>query len=173
MTVYKKQITVESKGNIPTYINITDAVKEVIVESRISEGICTVISPHTTCAVFFEEYAHDEDETGNESLQVDLNNVLEKIIPDHDSAETFVYPGEEHYQAVESWPNAEDYLPGGDRTALWNGDAHLKATIIGSSEVFDVSSGKLGVGSTGYIYFADFDRTRSRQRKCKIAVIGE
>ena len=173
MTIYKKQITVESKGSTPTYINITDAVKEAIAESGISDGICTVISPHTTCAVFFEEYAHDEDENGNESLQVDLNNVLEKIIPDHDSAETFVYPGEEHYQAVESWPNAEDYLPGGDRTALWNGDAHLKATIIGSSEVFDVDSGKLGVGSTGYIYFADFDRTRSRQRKCKIAVIGE
>ena len=45
----------------------------------------------------------------------------------------------------------------GDRSALWNADAHLKATILGSSETFEVSDGKLAVGKTGYIYFADFD----------------
>lgn len=173
MTVYKKEITVESHGKTPTYINITDQVREAISESGVADGICTVISPHTTCGIFFEEFAHDIDESGDESLQVDLNNVLEKIIPDHDNAETYIYPGEEHYKAVESWPNSSDYLPDGDRSALWNGDAHLKATLIGSSEVFEVDKGKLGVGSTGYIYFADFDRTRARQRKCKIVIIGE
>ncbi|MBQ1404394.1 MAG: YjbQ family protein, partial [Lachnospiraceae bacterium] len=64
-------------------------------------------------------------------------------------------------------------LPGGDRTALWNGDAHLRATLLGSSQVLDVTDGKLGVGTTGYIYFVDFDRTRERQRRCIITVIGE
>jgi len=54
-----------------------------------------------------------------------------------------------------------------------NGDAHLKATLIGSSESFEVDKGNLGVGETGYIYFADFDRTRERTRKCKIVIIGE
>jgi len=68
---------------------------------------------------------------------------------------------------------AEVYLPNGDRTALWNGDAHLKATILGSSQIFDVDNGNLGVGTTGYVYFVDFDRTRSRMRKCKIIIIGE
>ena len=106
-------------------------------------------------------------------MQEDLNNVLAKIIPDHVSKDQYVYPGEEHYKAVESWPNAEDYLPGGDRTALFNGDAHLKSTLLGSSETFEVDNGKLGVGTTGYVYFADFDRTRPRTRKCKIIVLGE
>lgn len=173
MTVYKQTIKLQSEGNIPTYIDITEEVRKAISDSGIQNGICTVISPHTTCAVFYEEYAHDKNSEGVESLQVDLNNVLEKIIPNHDSAETYTYPGEEHYQAVESWPNAADYLPDGDRSALWNGDAHLKATIIGSSETFDVSEGKLGVGTTGYIYFVDFDRTRSRERKCLITVLGD
>ena len=50
-------------------------------------------------------------EDGIESLQADLNNVLEKIIPYHTGADTYIYPGEEHYQAVASWPNAKDYLP--------------------------------------------------------------
>jgi len=174
MKVYKETIKLQSTGGNPTFLNITPEVRRIITESGVQNGICTVISPHTTCGVFFEEFAHDIDEaTGLESLQVDLNNALKKIIPDHLTKEQYIYPGEEHYKAVESWPNAADYLPGGDRTALFNGDAHLKASIIGSSSTFEVDNGKLGVGTTGYIYFVDFDRTRPRPRKCKVIIIGE
>ena len=52
-------------------------------------------------------------------------------------------------------------------------ESHLKSTLLGSSETFEVDNGKLGVGTTGYVYFADFDRTRPRTRKCKIVVLGE
>ena len=173
MTVYKETLKLQSTGGEPTFINITPEVRRIIAASKIQNGICTVISPHTTCAVFFEEFAHDIEANGMESLQVDLNNALKKIIPDHTSKEQYHYPGEEHYKAVESWANAEEYLPGGDRTALFNGDEHLKASILGSSETFEVDGGKLGVGTTGYIYFADFDRTRPRLRKCKVIVMGE
>ena len=173
MAVYKEQIEVPSHGTTPTYINITPQVRAAIEKSGIQNGICVVISPHTTCSVFFEEFVHDINEAGDEFLQADLNKVLEKIIPDQTSADIYNYPGEAHYQAVASWPDAEAYLPGGDRTALWNCDAHLKATILGSSQTFEVDGGKLGVGTTGYIYFADFDRTRPRTRKCKIVVMGE
>ena len=173
MAVYKETIMLKSHGGTPTYVNITPQVREAIEKSGIKNGICVAISPHTTCSVFFEEFVHDYNEAGDEFLQEDLNNVLAKIIPDHVSKDQYVYPGEEHYKAVESWPNAEDYLPGGDRTALFNGDAHLKSTLLGSSETFEVADGKLGVGTTGYIYFVDFDHTRSRKRKCKIIIMGE
>ena len=173
MAVYKEQIEVQSHGKTPTYINITPQVRAAIEKSGIQNGICVVISPHTTCSVFFEEFVHDINEAGDEFLQADLNGVLEKIIPDQTNAEIYNYPGEEHYKAVESWPDAAAYLPNGDRTALWNCDAHLKATILGSSQTFEVDNGKLGVGTTGYVYFADFDRTRPRTRKCKIVVMGE
>ncbi|PTQ83957.1 thiamine phosphate synthase YjbQ (UPF0047 family) [Trichococcus patagoniensis] len=172
MTVYKKHVKVLSEEGKVSYADITEDVKKAIAESQIENGICVVVTPHTTCSVFFEEYAHDINAAGDEFLQEDLNTVLEKIIPDHVSAETYVYPGEKHYEAVESWPNADEYLPNGDRTALWNGDAHLKATLIGSSTVFEVDNNKLAVGSTGYVYFADFDRTRARERKCSIIVMG-
>ena len=173
MAVYKEQIEVQSHGKTPTYINITPQVRAAIEKSGIQNGICVVISPHTTCSVFFEEFVHDINEAGDEFLQADLNGVLEKIIPDQTTAEIYNYPGEKHYKAVESWPDAAAYLPNGDRTALWNCDAHLKATILGSSQTFEVDNGKLGVGTTGYVYFADFDRTRPRTRKCKIVVMGE
>ena len=55
MAVYKEQIEgLMSKGGKPTYINITKEVNEIIAKSGIKDGICCVISPHTTCGVFFE-----------------------------------------------------------------------------------------------------------------------
>ena len=138
MTVYKEQISLNSHGSTPTYLDITPQVQEAIKNSGIKSGTCTVISPHTTCSVFFEEFVHDYNEAGDEFLQEDLNNVLEKIIPNQDSKDLYIYPGEKHYEAVEAWPNAAEYLPDGDRKALWNCDAHLKATLLGSSQVFDV-----------------------------------
>ena len=54
-----------------------------------------------------------------------------------------------------------------------NGDAHLKATILGSSETLAVVDGKLAIGKTGYVYFADFDKTRERTRKYRVVIIGE
>lgn len=173
MTVYKETIQVESRGKTPTFIDVTDSVKKAIENSKIKNGICTVISPHTTCSVFFEEFVHDYMENGDEFLQADLNNVLKKIIPDNIALGQYNYPGEKHYEDVFSWPDADDWIPGGDKSALFNCDAHLKATILGSSETFDVDEGKLGVGKTGYVYFVDFDRTRARTRKCKIIVMGE
>lgn len=173
MSIYKEQINLTSHGETPSFFDITPQVKEIIERSKIQNGICTVISPHTTCSVFFEEFVHDYTESGDEFLQADLNNVLKKIIPDNIAEGQYNYPGEKHYEAVASWPDAESYLPNGDRSALFNCDAHLKATLLGSSEVFEVDNGKLGVGVTGYIYFVDFDRTRSRNRKCKVIVLGE
>ena len=119
---------------------------------------------------------HDVLPDGTEYLQRDLNRVLEKLVPDQveaPSEATYLYPGPKHYEAVESWPDAASYLPGGDKTALYNCDAHLKATLLGSSATLEVDDGRLAVGPTEYVYFVDFDRTRERTRKCSIIVMGE
>jgi len=173
MTVYKETLSLQSHGSTPTFLNITEGVKQAIANSNIQNGICVVISPHTTCSVFFEEFVHDIGDNGDEFLQTDLNNVLKTLIPDDVREGQYNYPGPKHYEEVESWPNAAEYLPGGDHAALLNCDAHLKSTLLGSSETFEVDGGKLGVGTTGYVYFVDFDRTRSRKRKCKVIIIGE
>lgn len=176
MAVYKETIGIKAHGQTPTFVDVTPQVKEAIANSGIKEGVVHVISPHTTCSVFFEEYVHDTIEDGTEFLQLDLDHCLQKIIPNQKEMPPegeYMYPGEAHFLDVESWPNASDYLPGGDRRSLLNCDAHLKATMIGSSATLEVTEGKLGVGSTGYVYFVDFDRTRGRERKCKVVVMGE
>lgn len=174
MTVYREEITgIQSKGVSPTYINITQEVKDIIARSGIQNGIVNVISPHTTCSVFFEEYVHDTMPNGKEFIQQDLDNVLAKIIPDQTAWGQYFYPGLKHFEDVESWPDYLKYLPSGTREELFNADAHLKATIIGSSQTFALEDGKLGMGQTGYIYFVDFDRTHPRSRRCKVVIIGE
>ena len=83
MAVYKEEINnIQSKGTTPTYINITSEVREIIKKSGIKNGVVHVISPHTTCSVFFEEYVHDTMPNGKEFIQQDLDNALAKIIPD-------------------------------------------------------------------------------------------
>lgn len=54
MSVYKTTIKLQSNGGEPTFINITDEVKAAIADSGVQDGICTIISPHTTCAVFLK-----------------------------------------------------------------------------------------------------------------------
>ena len=173
MTVYMKDYQVESKEGQVSFIDITKNVKEAIKSSCIQKGTCTVTTSHTTCSIFFEEFTHDVDENGTEFLLSDMDECLQKIVPNHDRADKYRYPGEKHYKEVESWPDVDKWLPGGDRTKLWNADAHIKSSIIGSSETFVVRDNKLAVGVTGYVYFVDFDKTRERKRKFTVTVMGE
>ena len=128
MAVYKETIQLETKKDAVTYINITEQVRDIVCRSGIREGICAVISPHTTCSVIFEEFVHDYLDNGNEYLQEDLNNILDKIIPQQKDWDTYYYPGERHFEECSKWPNIEEMLPGGDRTLLWNCDAHLRSS---------------------------------------------
>jgi secondary thiamine-phosphate synthase enzyme len=51
----------------------------------------------------------------------------------------------------------------GFRHAEGNSDAHLKASLLGSSVQIIVSSGKLCLGTWQGVYFCDFDGPRSRK----------
>lgn len=176
MTVHHTTLQLQSHGSTPSFIDITEQVRQTVADSGISNGLCAVMSPHTTCSVYYDEWAHDQLEDGTDYLQFDLNQVLGKIIPEQHEfppADGYNYPGIKHYEEVETWPSAKEYLPGGDRSQLLNADAHLKSSLVGTSQTFPVIDSKLGFGVTGYIFFVDWDRARSRTRKCQVTVIGE
>ena len=173
MTVYKDLIKMETLAGKPTYVDITEEVAAAVEKSGIKEGVVVVISCHTTCAVFSEEYDHDTTPAGDTFLQADLNAGLERIFPEQHDWNTYRYPGLQHFEEVESWPNPESWLPNLDRTMLWNGDGHLRSTLIGSNQTFEVADGKLEMNGLASIYFVDYDRTRERTRKAKVVVMGE
>lgn len=176
MSVHHTKLSLQSHGGTPSFIDITDQVRQAVADSGVRNGLCAVISPHTTCSVYYDEWAHDEFEDGTDFLQYDFNKVLERIIPtqrEFPPADGYNYPGEEHYTEVESWPSAAEYLPGGDRSQLLNADAHLKSSLVGTSQTFPIIDGELGFGVTGYIFFVDWDRARARTRGCHVTIIGE
>ena len=54
--------------------DITDAVKEIIAEEGIKDGICYIYVPHTTAGVFINENA-DPD------VKWDIEKTLEELVP--------------------------------------------------------------------------------------------
>ena len=149
------------------FFNITQDIKDFIAESGIKNGTVTVQSEHTTCAVFFEEWVHDEDRKGHDYLQIDLNNGLRRIFPDEvEFDDYYKYPGPKHLGRPD-----RPYLPS-DSVCL-NGPAHLKSTLIGASQTFVIEDGVLQTGTWGSVWFVDFDYLRPRKRKAVRCVMGE
>jgi len=171
MSVYKETLILRSNGQRPTYHNVTKQVKEIVEKSGIQNGICVVQSQHTTCSVIFEEFVHDTDFNGDEYLQVDLNRILDRIIPREltDNMQ-YRYPGPKHLQFL---MDLDDPQFPKDPGTILNGDAHIRGSLFGASETFVLEGGKLLTGAVGYVYFIDWDQNRVRDRKCHVLVMGE
>lgn len=163
--VYREAIKVCSNQGIPTFHNVTQAAKEVVERSKISNGIVSVYSHHTTCSVITQEDAFDVSMTGLDLLQMDLLEAMEKIMPTQRKEGLYMHPG----------PKALAFAEKHDENArgCHNTDAHLRSSIIGRSETIALIDGHMDLGEFGYIYFIDFDQTRARERTVQITVIGE
>lgn len=169
MKFFHKQIDLQTVANRPSYHNVTAEVNSLLKDSKVSDGVVIVSSPHTTCSVFFDEYMHDVNYYGDDLLQVDLNEVLEKIVPTQKTEGQYHSPGPEHiaYGLAKTDP---DY-PAMEWTML-NTDGHLRSSLLGASESFIVKDGVLLTGKVGSIYFVDFDQTRERNRQCNLLIMG-
>lgn len=170
MKVYHKQLSLKTVSNRPSYHDVTEFVKESVKESQVKDGICIVSSPHTTCSVYFDEYMHDTNFYGDDLLQVDLNNVFEKLIPRQTTEGQYNSPGPKH---IEYGMKKVDPNYPAEKWTMLNTDGHLRSDILGASESFIIKDGELLIGKVGYIYFVDFDQTRERNRQCNIMVMGE
>jgi len=163
--VFKKKYKVQSNDKICTFHNVTSLAKEALSESGIKDGIVVVYSHHTTCGVITQECAFDMSMTGLETLQQDLLESFEKIIPTQRKEGMYLHPGPKALKFAEEH--------GEDARGCHNTDAHLISSIIGRSETIVVDDGAMDLGEYGFIYFIDFDKTRARERTVQIMIIGE
>jgi secondary thiamine-phosphate synthase enzyme len=62
-------------------------------------------------------------------------------------------------------------VTGDYRHAEGNSDAHIKASLVGSSLMVPVIDGKLALGSWQALYFCEFDGPRHRH--CLVGITGE
>ncbi len=52
-----------------------------------------------------------------------------------------------------------------------NADSHIKASLVGSSQVAPIEGGKLGLGRWQGIFFCEFDGPRKRE--VKVRIVGD
>ncbi len=163
--VYKEKFKVESNHRAVTFHNVTDQVKEIAKRSGMKDGIVVVYSHHTTCSVITQEDAFDRSMTGLETLQQDLVNVFEEIIPTCRYEGMYLHPGPKALAFAES--------VGEDNFGCHNTDAHLRSSIIGRNVTIVMDDGEMDLGEFGRIHFIDWDQTRGRTRTIQVMCIGE
>lgn len=80
------------------------------------------------------------NENADPDVRRDLNAIFEKIVP---------------------WENSYRHMEG-------NSAAHMKTTLVGSSETVAIENGKLVLGTWQSIFFCEFDGPRTRNVLVKI-----
>jgi secondary thiamine-phosphate synthase enzyme len=120
-------ITVKSQEHTQ-FIDITSDIHRALEASGLREGLCYIASLHTTAAITINENA-------DPAVQVDLKQILGKLIP---------------------WEDGYQHMDG-------NSAAHMKTSLIGNSEWIAVENGRLVLGTWQGIYFCEFDGPRTRK----------
>lgn len=163
--IYREAFKVMSNSGVCSFHNVTAQTKEIISRSGMKDGIVVIYSHHTTCCVITQESAFDMSMTGIETLQQDLVDVFENIIPTCRREGMYLHPGAKALKFAEEHDE--------DARGCHNTDAHLRSSIIGRSETIVLIDGEMDLGEFGFVYFIDFDQTRARERTVQVMIIGE
>lgn len=165
MSCYHEVFTIQSDRR-PTFDDVTDQTLEAVKKSGIKDGIVTVYSQHTTCAVLIQEQSDDVNYYGTQLVLQDMVNGLEKLFPRCVTEGQYLHPGPLHIEIAKRERQEEAY---------WslNTDAHLRSVMLGRSVTVPVVDGEAQLGEFGRIYFADFDQVRARERQVRVCVLGD
>jgi len=128
--------------------DITEEVREIVLESGVVDGICCVYSPHTTCCVRVNEF-----ESG---MFEDFARLLRRLIP-HDT----------YYSYDDGEPRTENICE--EDMEFGNGHAHCMSMLLGSAgESIPVADGTLQLGQWQRVIFMELDRERDRRWLVKV-----
>jgi len=138
---FHREVELRTAGGL-TVTDITDDVQEAVRESGISNGICCVYSPHTTCSVRVNEW-----ELG---FLEDFAAMLKRLIP------------VENYYAHDDWDRrTENICP--EDMEVGNGHSHCMSMLLGSAgEAIPIQDGELRLGTWQRVLFLELDRERER-----------
>lgn len=119
-------------------VDITKQVQNTVTHSRVDNGLIVLYVQGATAALMIQE-------NWDESVQTDVVNLLQKLIP----------------RGV--W--LHDQQDG-------NGDSHLKAGLVGPSESIPIIDGNLGLSRWQNIFLCEFDGPRA-ERKVVCTIIKD
>jgi secondary thiamine-phosphate synthase enzyme len=133
-----------------TVTDITDEVQEAVRQSGITDGVCAVYSPHTTCSVRVNEWER--------GFLEDFALLLKRLVPS------------EHYYAHDDWDRRTENVCEEDME-IGNGHAHCMSMLLGpAGESIPVQNGELSLGQWQRVLFLELDR--ARDRRWLVQVVG-
>ena len=128
--------------------DITDDVQDAVRQSGVTEGICSVYSPHTTCSVRVNEWER--------GFLEDFAVLLKRLVPS------------EHYYAHDDWDRRTENVCEEDME-IGNGHAHCMSMLLGpAGESIPVQGGELCLGQWQRVLFLELDRERDRRWLVKV-----
>jgi secondary thiamine-phosphate synthase enzyme len=133
LAVQAEGLLVQSDRRIEL-VDITDTVMDRVRRSGLREGLASLWSMHTTCAIFINE--------AQKALHEDILRVLEQVV-DRDA----------------DWRHNDPEHSDCDRM---NADAHLRAMLLGHSVTLQVTGGEPVLGQWQRILVAEMDGPRAR-----------
>tara|TARA_B100001123_G_C15337774_1_gene1033540 strand:- start:5376 stop:5804 length:429 start_codon:yes stop_codon:yes gene_type:complete len=115
-------------------VDLTDKIMSLVRRLRISEGIVSLWSLHTTCTIFISEF--------QSALLSDIRRFLEQTVA-----------------RDEEWMHNDPNHSDCDRM---NADSHLRALLLGHSLTLQVSGGEIVLGQWQRVLMAELDGPRAR-----------
>lgn len=133
VTIHAETMTLETSDRVEL-VDLTERIGAVVARSKVKEGLVSVWSMHTTCALFINEV--------QTALHADIKQFLENTVS---SEAPWVHNDPRHSDC--------------DRN---NADAHLRAIILGHSMTLQISGAELVLGQWQRILAAELDGPRTR-----------
>jgi secondary thiamine-phosphate synthase enzyme len=133
LSVHAESLLVPTDTRIQL-VDITETVMEQVRRSGIREGLASLWSMHTTCALFINE--------AQKALHADILRVLEEVV-DRDA----------------EWMHNDPQHSDCDRM---NADSHLRAMLLGHSLTLQISAGEPVLGQWQRVLVAEMDGPRAR-----------
>jgi secondary thiamine-phosphate synthase enzyme len=143
LVIHVETITVQTKDRVEL-VDLTERIAATVESSKIAEGLVSVWSLHTTCAVFI-----NEDQA---ALHADIKTFLEKTV-----------------SRDGKWMHNDPEHSDCDRN---NADAHLRALLLGHGMTLQITGGELVLGQWQRVLTAELDGPRSRTFRVQVQGIG-
>src|SRR5579862_4889617 len=139
LAVHGETMIVETDGRIEL-VDLTNRVMDFVRRFNVREGLVSLWSMHTTCALFINEF--------QTALLTDIKRFLEQMVA----------------RDAEWMHNNPDYSDC-DRM---NADSHLRALLLGHNLTLQVSGGEVVLGQWQRILMAELDGPRARSLRVQI-----
>ena len=144
LTIHGETIVISTDQRIEL-VDLTNRIMEFARKFNIKEGLVSLWSMHTTCALFINEF--------QTALLSDIKRFLEQMV-----------------QRDAEWLHNNPDHSDCDR---FNADSHLRALLLGHSLTLQVSGGEVVLGQWQRILMAELDGPRARSLRIQLMGVSK